>query len=219
MIGLGLQAVTPAGGAAAGAAGGAYACWNSTAGTASALLAAGKCALLGAAGGALASTFGIPIGTALGFVLEMVVSLTIGSALILLLLFNGMYYSNRTTIGILVELMPGLDIIPGWTFMTIMCVIKKRKDEGMLKISASNAMVKMLLPGTALGTAVKGISFVKQQQANRRIANGLDTEENFKKANETKKQHINTQLKSIDGIKPAAINVPRNNQPYEPKTV
>ncbi len=217
-LGITLQSITPFGGAAAGAVAGGYACWNGAAGTLSALVAASKCALAGGAAGALASAFGIPIGVALGFVLEIIVSLTIGSGLILLLIFNGMYYSTRTPVGLIFEIMPGLDILPGWTVMTILCVLKKRAEEGKLLEKAATAFATMQLPDTALGAAVGRVKSIQRTNTNRMLQNGVATEGSYTQARVNSRQRINTELKSIDGITPSRVTPAEQNQPYVPKT-
>jgi hypothetical protein len=216
-VGIGLQVITPAGGAAGGAAVGAYVCWNSTGDTVAALIAAGKCALAGGAAGAVASTFGIPLGTALGFVLEITISLTFGAGLIFLLLINGMYYSTRTPVGFIAELIPGLDILPGWTVMTILCILKKRKEEGKLIGKVSTTFAKMLSPGTTMGAAVGGIKYLQQQKTNAMLANGVATGGTYKQMRIVKRQNINTELKNIDSIKPAQSTPPNNTRPYVQK--
>lgn len=217
-IGMGLEFITPAGGGAAGAAAGAYACFDSTKGIITAVAAATKCAVGGAVAGALISTFGIPLGTVLGFVLEMVVSLTLGSALIVLMWFLGVYSRTSTTIGWIVEMIPGLDIIPGWTFMVIMCILKKEAKDGVLNLKGKNSAAKlanMVMPGTALGTAVGGITYMQRQKNEMMLSNGMATEGTYKQMRAVKRQNIKTELQNIDGIKPAP-KAP-DTKPYVPK--
>ncbi len=213
-VGLGLQAITPAGGAVGGAAAGAYVCWNSTGGTVSALIAAGKCALAGGAAGALASTFGIPLGTALGFVLEIIVSLTFGAGLIFLLIINGMYYSTRTPIGLIAELIPGLDILPGWTVMTILCVLKKRSEQGEKDI---------LTTGVRLASAAAAVSFANPILAARSvqsIRNTRNTMRSDMRPSNGTQQREPLNLKSprmADVIPRQPLRAANDNQPYVQK--
>jgi len=130
MVGLGLQSITPIGGGAVGAAAGAAACYTSAGTVIQGVTNAFKCGMAGGVFGALASTFGVPFGTALGFALEIVISLTLGTAFIVTLILFRMYYTLPTTSGFLGELVPGLDILPGWTLMAVWCVLRKQAEEG-----------------------------------------------------------------------------------------
>lgn len=217
VIGLGLQALTPIGGGVAGAGAGAYFCWDSTLGVWTAALASAKCAVAGGALGAASSAFGVPFGTALGFGLEIVVSITMGGALILALVFNGMYYKTRIFGNVLIEMMPGVSIIPAWTFMVILCILRERAEEGKLEGKASSNLAKMVAPGTALGTAVGGLKMAQQQKVNAMQREGVLTEGTYKQQRVNTRVQLNTDLRNVDGIKPAAIN-PLPTKSYVPKT-
>ncbi len=129
-IGTGLQAITPVGGAVAGAAAGAYACFNTSGSVIQGIVDAAKCGVAGGILGAAASALGMPLGTGLGFVFDIIISLTLGSALIMFLAFNGMFYPKYIWSAGIFEMMPGFDVLPGWTLMVILCLIQKRGEEG-----------------------------------------------------------------------------------------
>ncbi len=70
-----------------------------------------------------------PVGLMLGFAISICLSVTLGAGLIMLLILCNMFYPKYLLPGGVAELMPGFDLIPGWTAMTIMCVLQKVKDE------------------------------------------------------------------------------------------
>jgi hypothetical protein len=69
-----------------------------------------------------------PIGLMLGFAIGVCISCTFGAALVLLLLFNGTFYPKYLAPGGIVELIPGFEVLPSWTAMTVACVLQKNKD-------------------------------------------------------------------------------------------
>ena len=112
------------GGAAAGCAAGA-----SVAGSLGCALGGFIVGILGSALD-VAAPFTEPIGIMLGFAISVCLSFTLGAGLIMLLILAGMYYPKFMLGGGVAELIPGFDIIPGWTAMTILCVLKKSKEQG-----------------------------------------------------------------------------------------
>jgi hypothetical protein len=120
---------TVAPGTIAGAAGGGALCGKA-------------CAVAGGAAGAVADlipfTHGIltnvsePIGIALGFGLNICLSLTFGAGLILLLILFRMFYPMYVFGGSIFELLPGFDILPGWTAMVVSCIMRKKREEARL---------------------------------------------------------------------------------------
>jgi hypothetical protein len=143
-LGAGLQAVTPVGGAIGGAIAGC------AAGT-----GVSGCIQGGLAGGALgaaASALGIPLGVGLAFVSSVCIGITMGGGLIILLSIFGMYYPGYMWPTFIGEAMPGLDVIPGWTFLAIMCVLKKNAEENSGVVGfASGIAASALSPASATG--------------------------------------------------------------------
>lgn len=140
------------GGAAAGCAAG------------SAFLGSWACGVGGLVFGLLGSVLDVaapitePIGLVIGFAVSICLSMTLGAGLIMLLILSGMYYPKFMLPGGVAELIPGFDLIPSWTAMTILCVLQKNKEEGGLL-------------GTAAGvaTAVASPTPVSVTQAARRV--------------------------------------------------
>ncbi len=128
LLGLGfaaLQFVTPAGGAAAGAAAGLSWCWQSSSGM-WAILEAAKCAAAGGVAGGFLGAFAIPIGAAV----DVTLSLTVGAVIILGLAMEGAFYPSTVMKGFLAESAPFLNIIPAWSIMVWRCIqLKKQSDE------------------------------------------------------------------------------------------
>ncbi|MDE1925168.1 MAG: hypothetical protein KGH79_03235 [Patescibacteria group bacterium] len=135
--GAAFQAVTPAGGAVGGA----------TLGCALSSGIAGciKGAFSGAAAGATASFFGIPLGIGLSFASDVCISLTLGTALIFLLAVNRMYYPGYIWAVFIGEALPGLDILPGWTFLAIRCVLKKNAEMGAGAVGFASSVANFAL--------------------------------------------------------------------------
>lgn len=94
------------------------------------------CFVLGLAGGLFgtlldaAAVVTEPVGIVLGFAVTICFSCTFGVALVFLLGMNGMFYPKYVFSGGITEVLPGFSIIPGWTAMTILCVLKKSKERG-----------------------------------------------------------------------------------------
>lgn len=217
--GLGLQLITPAGGAAGGAAAGAYLCWDSSAGVIAGIIASIKCAAAGAGIGALASAFGVPLGTGIGFVVDICLSLTMGSGLILALFLAGILdfkYVGAVFVG---EALPGLDIIPGWTLLVIRCIMKKNAESAVgIAGVASKLASGALSPGSATGLAriTAGLSAIKSDT--RQMAQRSPGVKNMYDSNEAQmiKQERSTpvQTKNFDGInRPALPRAANDNLP------
>ena len=88
-----------------------------------------------ALGGALAlPTFGaaVPLGIAIGFAVNFVISATFGVMLIVGLgMFGFLKKGDLPFVGGmgLFEIIPGLDCLPGWTLMTVRCVMKAQAKQ------------------------------------------------------------------------------------------
>lgn len=180
------------------------------------------CYILGAVAGFVGSAANAPLAVAilpfaigLGIAVNFCISITLGLVLTAFLWSLGMYRPGYGITGFLVELIPGLDNIPGWTTMTILCVVRKTAEEKKLVGSAGSMFTRLATTGIAgLGaTAVFAIN-----QGNQRRARDTDTftqKEQNERLGE-KKRFVSTELKNIDGIRAGRPNVtPQQSQPRE----
>ena len=114
-----------------------------TIGTAAGAAACGaNCAKVGAGVGVigdlipfthgLASAALAPLGMGIGFALDVSVSITFGAIFILLLISFNMFYPMYVFGGSIFELIPGLDILPGWTALAWASIRRKRAEEKQL---------------------------------------------------------------------------------------
>jgi hypothetical protein len=148
-IGAALQGITPVGGGVAGVVAGATYCWNSTAGIWSALAAGAKCAVGGGIAGAASSAAGVPLGIALGFVVNAAISLTFGVGLIMFMGMLGMWYPFTMGAALFGEVAPGFDMLPMWTGTVLWCAFKKLKEEPGALGAAANVAGAILTPSPA----------------------------------------------------------------------
>lgn len=72
----------------------------------------------------------IPIGLAIGFTIDVCLSLTLGAGLIFILFMFGMFYPKYVWSGGIAEFLPGFDILPGWTALVVFSILEKSKQEG-----------------------------------------------------------------------------------------
>lgn len=164
-VGVGLQSITPVGGAIGGAAVGAYACFSTANGLIQGITNAVACGTAGGVFGAAISAFGMPIGVLLGFVFDICLSLTLGAGLIFLLALMGMFYPKYVWSAGIFEVMPGFDVLPGWTVMVALCLIKKRGEEGKVGITTTAAKIVSVAGGASLTnpvTAMRSVAAFKQ---------------------------------------------------------
>lgn len=107
----------------------------------------------------------VPIGIALGFAINVCLSLTLGAGLVTFLWFNGMLYPKYLLNGI-GEVMPGLNNIPFWTALVVLCLLRKNAEEGSGAMAAASGFLGLALsPGSALGKVAGGISLMKEDAA------------------------------------------------------
>jgi hypothetical protein len=107
-----------------------------------------------------------PIGLAIGFAVSICLSMTFGAGLIMLLLLNGMYYPKFLLPGGIAELIPGFDLIPSWTAMTILCVLQKSKEEsGLLGGVASVAAAAASPTPASISNAVRTVDGIRGPEA------------------------------------------------------
>ncbi|MBY0294098.1 hypothetical protein K2Q08_02080 [Patescibacteria group bacterium] len=163
----------------------------------------------GVAGSAVnaASIATLPFAVGLGFAVNFCIDVTLGLVLVGFLIWLGMYYKGIGIGGFIVELVPGLGNIPGWTFMTILCVMRKTAEEKQLAgASGGSSFTNFITAGVA------GMGAFAANTANsepRRVVRqqGVYTQEEQDGNLAEKKQFVSTELKNIDGIR-------AKNQPY-----
>lgn len=69
-------------------------------------------------------------GIVLGFIFSVSISLSMGMALLLMLGMEGAFYPKTVFIGFFGEVAPGFSALPMWTALTIMCLLRKNKENG-----------------------------------------------------------------------------------------
>ncbi len=152
-MGSALMALTPLGAALAGCVAGATASSGVVSGVA-------NCAT-GAIAGGIISPVGAPIGIGLGIVLSFCISITLGSGFLLLLAFNNLFYFRYAVGGGFAGMLPVLDVLPGWTAMTVLCILRHQKEE--LALEGNSSALLSLITGSKLGAVTAGIQSLKQQ--------------------------------------------------------
>lgn len=119
-----LQFMTPVGGGGVGAITAGYACWELSDGVWEGLKSASECALAGTVVGAGASSFAIP----LGMIVDFMISITFGGVLIVILWLNGMLRLSYVAAALLGESVPFISLLPGWTGFAYASARKKEKE-------------------------------------------------------------------------------------------
>jgi hypothetical protein len=76
------------------------------------------------------ATVTIPLGLAIGFTIDVCLSLTLGAGLMFVLFMFGMFYPKYVCPGSIAEFLPGFDILPGWTALVVLSILEKSKEEG-----------------------------------------------------------------------------------------
>ena len=160
-------------------------------------------AVAGVAGTALnaAAAATLPFAVGLGFAVNFCISATLGIILVAWLWSLGMYKLGPGITGFIVELTPGLAVVPGWTMMTILCVVRKTAEENKLVGSAGSLFTKFATTGIA-GAGAFAAFAINQGTARRAREAGVFTQEEQDQNLAEKKQFISTELKNIDGIRP-----------------
>lgn len=216
-VGVGLQALTPYGGGIAGAAGGAYVCYNTAGGVIQGIADAAKCGFAGAVFGAAISAFGVPFGTMLGFMFDVCISLTLGSGLIFLLFVNGMFYPKYAWSGGIFELMPGFDVLPAWTLMVVLSLIKKRGEESTGGIVTTAAKITSAIGSSSLTnpvSAVRSANSIKNAVGAARPAQTYSTNERA----EGQRTQLNLKSPRMNDVTPRQpLRAANDNQPYVQK--
>lgn len=169
-------------------------------------------AIAGGAIGATASIGGIPLGIILGFVVDFCISATFGVALVALLIYSGMFYPGYLFGGTIFELIPGFDDFPGWTFMTIMCVIRKKSED---KSGLLSGVAGVVVAGSSLskGNIVSAVRGGTHATASITAPLRGATQTAAANTNDRKGSQVKMNLKSsFEGIKQRAPA--KDNAPY-----
>ncbi|HVV38790.1 MAG TPA: hypothetical protein VHD31_00495 [Candidatus Paceibacterota bacterium] len=133
------------------------------------------CKVLGAIGGlpfvnGILAVATLPISMGMGIALGFCISATLGVFLIALMGFNGILYPKYLIWGG-GELIPGLNIIPFWTTLTILCVLKKNAEEGTGVLSiAGNLTTSATSPGATVATIAGGVNRGPSQDQSQQIS-------------------------------------------------
>jgi hypothetical protein len=113
----------------------------------------------------LVGVVGAPMGVGLGFAVDIAISMTMGSGLILALFIFDMLDLKYVAAVFIGETIPGLDIIPGWTFLVIRCILKKNAEEGhgivALASGIGSAALAPTNPTRGLGAVAQSVSGIK----------------------------------------------------------
>lgn len=160
--------------------------------------------------GQVVGTVTIPLGIALGIALSICISITLGAGFLLLLAFNGLFNIRYAIGGGISGIIPILDILPGWTTMTILCILRKMKEEGELEGKASTAFATMVAPNTKMGAVYQGIKDINRDRVAGMRAVGSILPEEEAAAQESRRA-VSTNLKSIDEL-PATKSKPQTEQ-------
>ena len=219
-LGLALQTIGPVLGAAGGAATGALYCWNTSTGSIiSSIRDSAHCAGQGVVWGASLSVMGLPLGVGMGMITDFCISITFGLFLILALAFSGMYYPAYLFGGGLFELIPGFNVLPGWTALAVYCTLRKMKEERELEGNTATALATITSPKTITGRMLGGVTALRQQNAERQQTVRMGTN-NI--TNTQERPGTNRNFQSVDGISPKrtqlARDVPRAANDNTPKS-
>lgn len=76
-----------------------------------------------------AGVAGAPIGVGFGVAVNFCLSATLGTGLIMLLIFNKMFYPRYVLPGGISEIFPGFSLVPTWTAIVILSILRKKKEE------------------------------------------------------------------------------------------
>ncbi|MBC7836983.1 hypothetical protein H7X87_04405 [Acetobacteraceae bacterium] len=127
------------------------------------------CAVVGILGAVVATPldaaapYTIPLGIALGFAINICLSATFGSILLLFMTLAGYKPSVKYLWGGIGEMLPGVNNIPFWTALVILTVIKKSAKKGMSSfMSTALSMTSLMSPTGAFGKATGAVMQVKE---------------------------------------------------------
>ncbi len=162
---------------------------------------------LGMGGAVSGSTLGIagpiamPAAVAIGFTTDVVTSFTFGSGLLLVLSYYGMFYAPYTLGGSIVEIIPGLDVVPGWTIMTILCIVKKSREEGGTLGNVAGTLLTVVAPEARVATGATQAATTVTAPAQQTAQTPQAYEQESREASRAQNRVV-SDLKNIDEIKP-----------------
>lgn len=156
------------------------------------LLAAGSAASAATAG--IGAPIILPLAIGLGFAIDICISATFGAGLLLLLANNDMFYMGYAFGGGVFELIPGFDVLPGWTAMTILCIVRKMGEEGQLK-GVGGKLLSAAVAGSNVAGAVAGIASGSAQNGGATKSAGVLAQNNQEKTSSGQGHNVHTELK------------------------
>lgn len=141
----------------------------------------------------------VPTGILISFATDVCISLTFGAGLLLLLAYNGMFYYGPTLGSGVVELIPGIDVVPGWTLLAITCIVRKLGEEGKLGgVGASVLKIAGSVTGIGALSAAAAAIPAQNQQTSTSPVGGTSTPQN---TTPERQGRVAADLKNIDGIR------------------
>jgi hypothetical protein len=143
----------------------------------------------------------MPIAVGLGFAVSVCIDAFLGTILIAILWTLGMYYSRYGITGLIVELIPGINDLPGWTTMTVLCVIRKAAEEKEVTGSAGGMFQTLMTTGlTGLGATT---AFALNSTSGRLVREHSTVRTQIEQDSDREriKGAVHTELKDIDGIR------------------
>ena len=94
-----------------------------------AMISLGLAGIISGLGSLVSAGVAAPVGIILGFVANFAISLSFGSAFLIALGFERMFYPSYIFPAFFGEIVPGMNNLPMWTTLAILCVIKKHGEE------------------------------------------------------------------------------------------
>ncbi len=165
LIGLGISIIAAFPGTVGGAAAGCVGAQYIVAGKISCAVGGFVLGIIGSfpiINGALA-TVTVPLGMAVAFTIDICLSLTLGSGLIMALIFCGMFHPKYIWSGSIVEFLPCFDILPGWTAMVVLSIMETSKQKGGALGAAAGVALAAQSP--SFKNATSALSGVKNMQS------------------------------------------------------
>lgn len=194
---LAFQVMTPYGGAAIGGVAGAYVCWSMSDGIVNGIVNGAACALgIGAVGGIVSA-----IATPVGMAIDVAISATFGTLLLLCMWVTGRFYLMPVALGFSGELLPGINaFVPGWSLLVHRCIQQhKLQEQGVGRVGRTISLLGSMgsvVPGAAVATKALKPALAVAGMAQRAIA--------------PRDSLTRTPLKNFDGIKASNDNALRN---------
>lgn len=131
----------------------------------------------------------ITIAVVMGFAINFCLDATLGTILIMWLLWEDMYYPRFGISGFIAELIPGVNDLPAWTIMTVLSIMRKSAEEGKLKSPAGGVFKKIMTTG-AIGAAATATSVLLQRNQQTARDSGVITKEQQDEVRKNKIQSV-----------------------------